>query len=233
MMIKMFKRIIGIALITGSLAGTANDAAIALPFTDVIGKGAITSFKTVLDVYPDGVAANEGGDMWVLAAPDKTAFVAWQKKNALTNQNALVVWTSIKPFVEAGLNPKKLPKEMVSGDKVVFGAKINQKKSALTGTDSPFASFEQLVENNRSRVGYHSELDHYGINFSSGNAFEWAKDISKNDKDIVFVMNPQPFIRAGVNPQKVEGWVFGKITVEDANGKMVKVDRFLKPFNLK
>jgi poly-D-alanine transfer protein DltD len=62
--------------------------------------------------------------------------------------------------------------------------------------------------------------------------FEMAKDMSKNDKDIVFVLNPQAFIDAGVDPAKVEGWIFAKIKVEDAKGKMVEVDKLLKPFNL-
>ena len=63
--------------------------------------------------------------------------------------------------------------------------------------------------------------------------FEWAKDMSKNDKDIVYVLNPQVFIDAGVDPQKVEGWVSAKVPIVDKDGKTVEVDKFLKPFNLK
>jgi hypothetical protein len=40
-------------------------------------------------------------------------------------------------------------------------------------------------------------------------------------------------IDAGVDPNKVEGWVFGKVKVDDANGKPIEVDKFLKPFSLK
>jgi poly-D-alanine transfer protein DltD len=57
--------------------------------------------------------------------------------------------------------------------------------------------------------------------------------MNTNDKDIVFVLNPQAFIEAGVDPSKVEGWVFGKVPVEDANGRKFDADKFLKPFNLK
>jgi hypothetical protein len=62
--------------------------------------------------------------------------------------------------------------------------------------------------------------------------FEWAKDMSTNDKDIVFVLNPEPFIKAGVDPNKIEGWAFAKVTVDDANGKPIEVDKILKPFNI-
>ena len=62
--------------------------------------------------------------------------------------------------------------------------------------------------------------------------FEWAKDMSINDKDMVFVVNPEPFIKAGVDPQNLSGWIFTKIPVEK-DGKTVEVDKFLKIFDLK
>jgi hypothetical protein len=70
------------------------------------------------------------------------------------------------------------------------------------------------------------------VNLGGGNLFEWAKDMGTNDKDIVFVLNPEPFIAAGVDPGKIRGWDFAKVTVDDANGKPVQVDKILKPFDL-
>lgn len=52
------------------------------------------------------------------------------------------------------------------------------------------------------------------------------------DKDIVFVLNPEPLISAGADPEKVEGWVYTQVEVEE-NGKTEQVWKFLKPFNLK
>lgn len=57
--------------------------------------------------------------------------------------------------------------------------------------------------------------------------------MDKNDKDMVFALNPEVFIQAGVDPQKVEGWVFAKVETMDMNGKDKEVDKFLKPFDLK
>jgi hypothetical protein len=62
---------------------------------------------------------------------------------------------------------------------------------------------------------------------------EWARDMSKNDKDLVFVLNPKIFIDAGADPSKIEGWVFDKVTVEDARGRKFDADKFLKPFDLR
>jgi hypothetical protein len=57
--------------------------------------------------------------------------------------------------------------------------------------------------------------------------------MSKNDKDIVWVLNPEPFIAAGVDPGKIQGWVFAKVETKDDAGKTILVDRLLKPFNIK
>ena len=63
--------------------------------------------------------------------------------------------------------------------------------------------------------------------------FEWAKDIAKNDKDIIWVLNPEPFIAAGVDPGKIQGWIFAKVRTTDATGETIFVDKLLKPFNIK
>jgi hypothetical protein len=56
--------------------------------------------------------------------------------------------------------------------------------------------------------------------------------MAANDKDIVFVLNPDPWIAAGVDPNAVDGWAFAKVMV-DVEGKPAEVDKILKPFDLK
>ena len=76
------------------------------------------------------------------------------------------------------------------------------------------------------------KLDHYGIKLGNGDMLEWAKDMSKNDKDLVFVLDPAPFIAAGVDPAKIQGWSFAKVETKDDSGKTIQVDKLLRPFNL-
>ncbi|MDR0586735.1 MAG: hypothetical protein LBG26_05805, partial [Treponema sp.] len=90
----------------------------------------------------------------------------------------------------------------------------------------------QIVNLKREAIGYHMAMDHYGVNLGGGNLFEWAKDMAVNDKDMVFVLDPAPLIAAGVDPARVAGWIFDKVTVDDENGKPVQVDKLLKPFDL-
>jgi hypothetical protein len=109
----------------------------------------------------------------------------------------------------------------------------------VSGTPTALSAYKLIVSKYRDSINYHTSLDHYGVKLGGGNMLEWAKDMETNgydnsaqDKDIVFVLNPEPLIAAGVDPEKVEGWAYAQVTV-DENGKTEQVWKFLKPFNLK
>ncbi|MZQ99135.1 MAG: hypothetical protein GT601_15830, partial [Acidaminobacter sp.] len=51
------------------------------------------------------------------------------------------------------------------------------------------------------------------------------------NKDLVFVLNPEPLIQAGVDPAKLETWVFGEVEVMDEAGKAVMVEKFLMVYS--
>ena len=113
----------------------------------------------------------------------------------------------------------------------MVGTKLGNDALQYSGEVTPLAAYEQIGDLYRGSIGYHTALDHYGVKLENGNMFEWAKDMSKNDKDIVFVLNPEPFVAAGVDPNAVEGWVFAKVPMEE-DGKTIEVDKLLKPFDL-
>jgi hypothetical protein len=170
---------------------------------------------------------------WSLAAPDGAARFIWSKNYTESPLHDVMLELDAAPFIAAGLDPGKLPENFAYYEgKIMLGTKLGQEQLRYQGEATPLASYEQIVRLKRSSIGYHGALDHYGVNLGDGNLFEWAKDMGTNDKDIVFVLNPAPFIAAGVDPSLIEGWAFAKVTVDDANGKPVEVDKILKPFNL-
>jgi hypothetical protein len=201
---------------------------------DVVGKTAITSFDAVVNKLGDQVSFDEGKNHWVLTSPTGETFEL--SKDFSSNVSDASVEFDAAPFVAAGLNIEKLVSDQYvydqATDKITMPFEIGQNKFSYSGDAAPLDTFKQIVETNRKNIGYHAELDHYGLSLGNGNMFEWAKDMTKNDKDIVFVLNPLPLIEAGVDPSKVEGWVFAKVKVSDGKGKMVEVDKFLKPFDL-
>jgi hypothetical protein len=201
---------------------------------DVVGTGSVKSFDQVLKQLPQAVTRDEANGGWSLAAPDNSARFIWSKNYAESPRYDVLLELDASPFIAAGLVPERLSGNCAfSGDKLLVGAKLGTEQLKYQGAAAPLASYEQLVKRKRGVLGYHMAMDHYGVNLGGGALFEWARDMDSNDKDIVFVLNPEPFIAAGVNPNAVAGWIFTKVTVDDENGKPLAVDKLLKPFDLK
>lgn len=203
--------------------------------TDVVGKVAVTSFESVLTTAADKVTADEVNGGWSLESEGGERFV-WSKDFSAEKKPDLMMELDATPFLDAGLDPSKLDKETYlyeDATKILMvHAELGADKFTYSGEPQPLDSFKKIVETNRESIGYHEVLDHYGAAFGNGNMFEWAKDLSTNDKDIVFVLNPQPLIDAGVDPAAVKGWAFAKVEIKNEQGEKEEVDKFLKPYNL-
>ena len=205
----------------------------ACQLTDVVGKAAKTSFGEIIKAASDKVGTDEMNGGWSLNAPDNTARFIWSKDYSKSPMYDVMIEFDAAPFINAGLNVNKLPKGIFFENKIVFGTKLGKDELKYSGEATPESSFDQIVNLYRESIGYHEVLDHYGVDLAGGNKFEWAKDMSVNDKDIVFVVDPEIFINGGVNPDKVEGWVYASVQMKDNRGKTIEVKKFLKPFNLK
>jgi hypothetical protein len=200
---------------------------------DVVGKDSVNAFDKILKVLPQAITRDDMNGGWSLASPDKEARFIWSRNFAESPLHDVMLEFNAAPFIAAGLDPAKLPDTIAFYEgKIMLGTKLGEETLKYSGEVTPLASYEQIVKLKRAAIGYHGALDHYGVNLSGGNLFEWAKDMSVNVKDIVFVLNPEPFINAGVDPNKIEGWAFSKVTVDDENGKPREVDKILKPFDL-
>ena len=197
---------------------------------DVVGKTAVTSFESVLKIVEAKPDETYGG--WSLNAPDQSARFFWSRDFSASSPHDVMVEVDAQPFINAGLDPAKLPAGLLVDGMIMVGQSLGDLSFAKDKQASGIASFGQLVALKRDVIGYHEKLDHYGVDLGGGNKFEWAKDMGKNDKDIVFILDPAVLIAAGVDPAKVESWVFAKVEIKDAAGKAVEVDKFLKPFDL-
>jgi hypothetical protein len=198
---------------------------------DVIGKDSIDSFGKVLTAAGDLAANDDANAGYTIKAPDGAARFIWVRDFSKSTGFDMALEFDAQPFIDAGLDVSKLPQSIQVKDGLLFiGAELGS--SSPTGEATPVNAYRQAVDQSRARIKYHTALDHYGVDLGGGNMFEWAKDTSTNDKDIVYVLNPQPFIDAGVAPDKVSGWVFAKVPTMDENNKPIEVDKLLKPFNL-
>lgn len=225
----MKKTMIGLTLgLSVVLAGCAQ--------TDVVGKYAITSFEGILKKSEQNITLDEANNGWSLQSPGGEQFV-WGLNFSSANTPDLMMRFDAKPFIAAGLDPSKLDSETYQYDAkknlLMIHSELGSEQFSYSGAPKPIESFKQLVKTHRQSIGYHEVLDHYGVKFGNGNMFEWAKDTEKNDKDIVFVLNPQPLIDAGVNPKQVKDWVFTQVEIVNDQGTKELVDKFLKPYDFK
>jgi hypothetical protein len=188
---------------------------------DVVKTRAINSFN---DLLVTGIEKAKEGPSWTITMPDKTSKLILQN-----NKEAVVtIVLDATPFLKAGLDIDKLPsyikydankKELYYVS--VYGKKVNNS----VDIDS---IFKNIVDTYRDKLGYHHKLEHFGLSLDNGNAFEYALDIDKNDKDIVIALNPETLIKAEVDPNKVEGFIYTDVTMD--NGSTVK--KLLKVFNV-
>ncbi len=200
---------------------------------DVVGRESVTTFNAVLDAMSDNVEADEVNVGWSLKAPDGTVKFIWSKDYSKSPLHDVMLEFDAKPFLDAGLDTSKLPEDIAFYEGMLMvGIKLGKDELKYKSDPTPLSSYEQIVDLYRDTIGYHTVFDHYGVDLGDGNMFEWAKDMSTNDKDIVFVLNPEPLIEAGVDPEKVKGWVYAQVPIEE-NGKTTQVWKFLKPYNLK
>ena len=202
---------------------------------DVVGSTAVATFATLMETEAGNVRQDAASGRWTLASPGGERF-EWSLDFAAPGPNFRMAFDAT-PFLSAGLDPSKLPADRYGYEAVskTLSLSFDMGKDAFTykGTPTPLDTFKEIVRTHRANIGYHVALDHYGIALGDGNMFEWAKDMKKNDKDMVFVLNPEPLRAAGVDPARITGWIFTKIPVKDSTGKTVDVDKFVKPYNLK
>lgn len=207
---------------------------------DVVGKDSSASFEKVLTASGSKVTADEENAGWSLDAPDGSVRFIWSEDYSKSPLHDVMLELDAEPFLNAGLDTSKLPEYYAAYDGMLMvGTKLGSDTLTYQGDPTPLSAYEQIVGKYPSSVGYHTALDHYNVSLGNGNMFEWAKDMQTNsvtkenqDKDIVFVLNPEPLIAAGVDPEQVKGWVYTAVSVE-IDGKATDVYKFLKPFNLK
>ncbi len=189
--------------------------------TDVVAQYAPKSLDAIVTAQPELVKA--AGGVYTFSTDGQTSLAV--NTDFSTGGDDVVFATPIAPFLSAGLDPAKLPEGYrADGAALVIATDFGSVKGAA---DSFSAALFQAVKADRAALGYHMELDHYGIQLRGGK-FEWAKDYKTNDKDIVFVIAAKPLADLGVDVQAIDGWVFK--TMDEPDGS--KVDVLLMPYDL-
>ncbi len=218
---------VGLAAALGLLVGCSA--------LDVVGKTAVTTYQALLAAVPNSPGLDAATGRFFVQSPGGERF-EWSRDFSASGPDFLISLDAA-PFLEAGLQAEKLPPGRYALDpatrRLSLAFEAGGERFVWRSEPSPLQGFQKIVASNRKLVGYHEALDHYGLALGDGNMFEWAKDMSRNDKDMVFVLNPEPLLAAGVDPARVRGWAFAKVEVKDSAGAKVQVDKFLRPYELR
>lgn len=222
----MNARRIGRAALAAAAISAAAFGAASCARTDVVARFASSSFAE---------AAKASGARYDAAA------AAWVFESAAGDRFLLSAAPAFSldaaPFLAAGLVPEKLAAAdgvsyAIEDGRLVLRFELGVSALPASARESAAETFAAILKARRDLVGYHAQLDHYGIALGGGNMFEWAKDLSKNDKDLVWVLEPGPLAAAGADPDKIGGWLHGTVEMMEGARKF-QVKKLLRPFDLK
>ena len=212
--------VIATIALTSLLAGCAA--------TDVVAKYAASSFDTMAIAMEASLkegnltVQSPAGDLFGLAQDFSGSPDAYLSIDAA-------------PFMIAGLDPSRLPRSQDSSWTVEDGRLVGRfdlASAGKAGSDEPKAIMTALASAARGRLGYHAQMGHYGVMLDDYAMVEWAAEATKNDKDWVLIIDPGLVLGAGGNPEAVEGWILAMVPVDGPDGKMVEVQKLLRPFDI-
>jgi len=209
-------RILSLALALALLTGCAA--------LDVILRDSPAALDGILGANPALVASpTDSEPYFTLSVDGETALLV--SGDYAQNAEDLLIRTPLAPFVSAGLDPAALGAGYrADGAYLYLTADFGGGTGAKSGI---IAALMESAAADRAALSYHAALDHYGIQLPAGK-FEWAKDFTDNDKDLVFVLFAAPLAGLGVDVENIEGWMF--MTMEDDAG--MDLDVLVKPYSL-
>jgi hypothetical protein len=194
-------------------------------------------FRGSLDVVSNGAAHSYGA---VLARMEQTGWTADSvNRFAPESGSTALVWEAspegrlaleldLSPFMDAGLNEELFP----ANYRVAGAARwLTITADWTAALDTRDGLVRAIADQRPEKIGYHAAMGHYNLDLGGGNLFEWAGDWETNDKDVVFALDPAPFLAAGVKPELVAGgWVYAQVPVME-DGAMKDVWKFLRLYD--
>lgn len=69
------------------------------------------------------------------------------------------------------------------------------------------SAFKKLYERNVNEIGFDSNKQRFVFSLPSKETFEWSIDFKNNKKDIVFELDANPFIKAGLDINKLPEYI--------------------------
>ncbi|HSV56518.1 MAG TPA: hypothetical protein VLH39_05350 [Magnetospirillaceae bacterium] len=203
--------------------------------TDVVAHYSALSFGRAAEALGSAVE----GDFRMLKAPGGEEFLLSVNPAAAP---LAVLSLDASPFLEAGMDPSRLPSDQaaawtVEGGRLTARFRLGSAPLGAPGGRNPRDDarhhLDALAASARDRIGYHAQGDHYGIALGGGAAVEWAADLGQNERDWLVILDPGMLSDAGVDPAKVRGWTLARVPMDGPDGRMMEVEKLVVRYNLR
>lgn len=193
------------------------------------------AFSTILKENKDKVGFHAELSHWGYTLPTGEKFEWTKDTSANVADMALVMLAD--PFINAGLDVKKLdnkewlynPAAVEEGkempNRLIKPYNVSDKKQQSSGSED---AMRRIIRTNPDLLKYSSETKKYRISLGDGFEAQWTEKPGITDSDMVFVLNAEPLVKAGLDTKKLDGsgWVF-------KTGNNDTPDQLVKTFKLK
>lgn len=203
---------------------------------------ALNSFNQIVKAYPENKGFHSALQHWGFKLPTGEKF-EWSKDMS-ANKADLAMVVLADPLVNAGLDVSKLDKnewlyEPAGKDdkgvdlpnRLIKPYNVSDKKQTSNGSED---SMRRILKADTNIIKYHEKQQHYGLKLGEGNEVQWTEKLGLNDADMIFVLNAEPLVKAGLDVNKLEGsgWVF-KPASDDDGGMGANSDQIVKIYDIK
>lgn len=128
-------------------------------------------------------------------------------------------------------NIKKISTVIISSILVLSFAGCSRTSTGSKTADGALSTFNAIVNKYPQNKGFHRTLQHWGFKLPEGYKFEWTKDTSANKIDYAMIIQADPLIKAGLDPNKLDqkDLIFKPAAVEDG---VQQANRIAHPYNV-
>lgn len=198
----------------------------------------VSAFNEIVKTYPDKKGFHEEMQHWGFAM-EPGEKLEWSKDMSANKADFAMV-IKAEPLIKAGLDVEKLDEDvwifneagkdtMGMEQPAVLVLPYNISDTKLSSKNSN-DSMKALLEADSDNLQYHEDNQHYVLNLGGTNEAIWTEKLGLNDKDMIFVLDAEPLITAGLDVNKLEGsgWTFKKASEADKTP-----DQIIKTYDLK
>ena len=203
-----------VIVIASAMAFSAN------PKLDVVANHAVKSFEDLVELEKK---TGYGRPLYNVYSPGGTEVFSYGESVKLT--------IDLGQFIAAGFDPRKFGGEPAWENSRFTFTSSHVKGVDVTDDHNVFDTFANVVRSNRHALEYHMDHDLFELHLGGGNTFRWAKDWRANTRGMTFVLNPQPFIEAGLETENLEGWTLANVNMMYGPESGQTVPRLLKNYS--